>query len=53
MIEAKGKDDAMFRLIRQLKYKTTIEKIMEINDMKTNNIKGSEKIIIAKSIRIW
>ena len=34
------------------RYKTTIGKIMEINDMKTNNIKGSEKIIIAKSIRI-
>ena len=34
------------------RYKTTIEKILEINDLKTDNIKGSEKIIIAKNVRI-
>ncbi len=34
------------------RYRTTIEKIMEINDLKTDNIKGSEKIIIAKNVRM-
>lgn len=34
------------------RYRTTIEKIMEINELKTDNIKGSEKIIVAKNVMI-
>lgn len=43
-------DETLWDIAKQ--YKTTIEKIVEINDLKSNKIKGSEKIIIAKNVSV-